>query len=544
MRRLFPSFILVSLAVLLLSAGPLPAQSTGYTQTNLTSDGTISANNKDTNLINPWGVTFIPGNPFWISDNNKGVTTLYNNAGVSQSAPIVIPPPSLAAGGSLATPTGIVANNTAGFQVNGAPAVFIFSTEDGTISAWNSGGSAVLIVDNPNFGTGLGTDSVYKGLAMVTNSTGTFLLATNFRNNSVDVFDSTFKSTTLSGTFTDTTIPPGYAPFGVHVIGTNVFVTYALQDSAKHDPMSGPGNGFVSMFDMNGNFVSSFASQGHLNSPWGVVQATANFGQFSNDILVGNFGDGMLNAFDPKGNFVATVSDSNGNPLVNPSLWDLVFDTTGMTGAKDTLYFTAGLANEAHGLFGNFTVAQAPPPESIVLGISPGAITVKRGGTGTTMVSAGVTPSSGNPMVTFSCSGLPGGATCAFSPATITISPGVQTPSTLTISAAATGNYGIGIPVASSRPIPPSRRWPLAVAMAAFLIAILSFARLRNASRNSSTNAPRWARIIIAGGLLAAAAGCGYNKSGSGTPIGTTTVMVTATSGSVTASVPLTLTVQ
>ncbi|MGH9711578.1 MAG: TIGR03118 family protein, partial [Candidatus Acidiferrales bacterium] len=323
---------IVNLPLILLLAAVFPvgrasAQSSSYAQTNLTSDGAVAAPNTDKHLINPWGVAFIPGSPFWISDNNSGFSTLYDNHGVLQSSPIVvIPPPTGAAG--PATPTGIVANTTAGFSVNGSPAFFIFSTEDGTISAWTGGNAAVLEVNNPAFGSG--TDPVYKGLALLTNSTGSFLLAANFRTARIDVFDSTFKSTTLSANFVDPTLPAGFAPFGVHVLANNqVFFTYAMQDAAKHDPVNAPGNGFVSLFDANGNFVRRVISQGPLNSPWGVVTASANFGHFSNDLLVGNFGDGKINVFDPAtDNFLGTLQDSNGTALVNGSLWDLVFDST------------------------------------------------------------------------------------------------------------------------------------------------------------------------------------------------------------------------
>jgi uncharacterized protein (TIGR03118 family) len=269
----------VSLTVLFIAffAGRATAQSTSYTQTNLVSDGAVTAPHTDKHLINPWGIAFSAGSPFWISDNNSGFSTLYDNQGVPQSIIVTIPPPSGTPG--PATPTGIVANTTANFVVNGSPAFFIFSSEDGTISAWTGGNNAVLEVDNTNFNSG--TDPVYKGLALLTNSTGSFLLATNFRNSRIDVFDSAFKPTALAGNFTDPTLPAGFAPFGVHALNNNqVFVTYALQDTPKHDPVNAPGNGFVSLFDANGNFVRRVISQGQLNSPWGTVIATANFGQF------------------------------------------------------------------------------------------------------------------------------------------------------------------------------------------------------------------------------------------------------------------------
>jgi uncharacterized protein (TIGR03118 family) len=261
------------LAMLLVAffAGRTSAQSSSYAQTNLVSDGAVAAPHTDKKLINPWGVAYSPGGPFWISDNNSGFSTLYDNQGVPQSLIVTIPPPAGAPG--PATPTGMVANATANFAVNGSPAFFIFSTEDGTISAWTGGNNAVLEVNNPNFNSG--TDPVYKGLALLTNGTGNFLLATNFRNARIDVFDSMFKPTALAGNFTDPTLPAGFAPFGVHVLNNNqVYVTYAMQDAPKHDPVNAPGNGFVSLFDANGNFVRRVISQGQLNSPSATERST------------------------------------------------------------------------------------------------------------------------------------------------------------------------------------------------------------------------------------------------------------------------------
>jgi uncharacterized protein (TIGR03118 family) len=539
MRRMALS---LSLAILLVAfvAGRASAQSTSYAQTNLVSDGAVNAAHTDKHLINPWGIAFTAGSPFWISDNNSGFSTLYDNQGVPQSLTVTIPPPSGNSG--TATPTGIVANTTANFAVNGSPAFFIFSTEDGTISAWTGGNSAVLEVDNPNFNSG--TDPVYKGLALLTNSTGSFLLATNFRNSRIDVFDSTFKPTALAGNFTDPALPAGFAPFGVHVLNNNqVFVTYAMQDTPKHDPVNAPDNGFVSLFDANGNFIRRVISQGQLNSPWGTVVATANFGQFSNDLLIGNFGDGTINAFDPAtGNLLGTIKDSNGNALVNGSLWELIFDTTGQTGAKDTLYFSAGLVNEGDGLFGAITVGKtqtAGTNFSIAAGSQ--ALTVMRGQAASTTLT--ITPANGfDSTVSFSCSGLPGGASCSFSPSTVTPA-GTPATTQLTISTATTGTYGaVPIPVLNG---PASRVGPLGLALAAVLF--LSFLFLKGAAgRHASvTSGASWIRIVLAAGLLVVAAGCGYSKNNNmGTPAGTTTVMVNATSGNVMQSTSIALTVQ
>ena len=522
-------------------AGRTSAQSSSYAQTNLVSDGAVAAPHTDKKLINPWGVAFSPGGPFWISDNNSGFSTLYDNQGVPQSLIVTIPPPAGAPG--PATPTGMVANATANFAVNGSPAFFIFSTEDGTISAWTGGNNAVLEVNNPNFNSG--TDPVYKGLALLTNGTGNFLLATNFRNARIDVFDSMFKPTALAGNFTDPTLPAGFAPFGVHVLNNNqVYVTYAMQDAPKHDPVNAPGNGFVSLFDANGNFVRRVISQGQLNSPWGTVIASANFAQFSNDLLIGNFGDGTINAFDPTtGNFLGTLKNSNGNAIVNGSLWELVFDPTGQTGAKDTLYFSAGLVNEGDGLFGAIAVAQTQPTgASFSISAAAQALTVTQGQSATTSLT--ITPTNGfNSAVSFSCSGLPGGATCSFSPSTVTPAGSAAT-TQLRISTVTTGTYGAtpGLVVAS----PTSRMGSLGLALAAVLFLLLLVLKGTSGRRDSVTRA-RWIRIALTAGLLVVAVGCGSSKNTTptmGTPAGTTTVMINATSGNLMQSTSIALTVK
>ncbi|MHB8410406.1 MAG: TIGR03118 family protein [Candidatus Acidiferrales bacterium] len=539
MRRIILNLPLALMFVLAFYATRATAQTTSYTQTNLVSDGAVAAPNTDKHLINPWGIAFIPGNPFWISDNNSGFSTLYDNQGVPQSLIVTIPAPTGAAG--PATPTGIVANTTSGFAANGSPTFFIFSTEDGTISAWTGGNNAVLEVNNPNFGSG--TDPVYKGLALLTNSTGSFLLAANFRNARIDVFDSTFKSATLAGNFVDPTLPAGFAPFGVHVLnGNQVYVTYAMQDAAKHDPVNAPGSGYVSLFDANGNFVRRVISQGQLNSPWGVVMATANFGQFSNDLLVGNFGDGTINAFDPAtGSFLGALKDANGNMLVNGSLWDLVFDPTGQTGAKDTLYFTAGLVKEADGLFGAITVGKTQPATpSFAVTAASQTLTVTRGQSVSTNLS--ITPSNGfNGTVSFSCSSLPGGATCSFLPTTVTPTGTTAVTTQLTISAAATGTYPV---TKIAGLIPLSRLWPFGLGIAALLLLLVSFLKRTCEPRESFAVATKWIRIALVGGLLVAAVGCGYKANNMGTPTGTTTVMVNATSGNVMQSTSIAVTVQ
>jgi uncharacterized protein (TIGR03118 family) len=349
----------------------------GYVVTDLTSDVSGTATNTDPVLQNAWGVAFTPAaSPFWISDNATGCATLYDGSGVPQALQVKLPLP----GGSIpagacqhadpknppnptpATPTGMVWNPTSTFLVPGTStaASFIWATEDGTISAWTNGltpaNQAFLAVDNsPN--------AVYKGLVFGTNVHGVFLFAANFRAGTIDVFapngSNGFRAATSSeidGNFSDPNIPAGFAPFGIQNINGDLFVTYAKQDSTKHDDVAGKGNGFVDIFDTDGHLLRRFASKGTLNSPWGVARASFAFGRFSGDILVGNFGDGKINAFDSDGSFRGTLSDAKGKPIVIDGLWMLTLGG-GRSSSSDTLYFTAGPNDETDGLFGTITPA-------------------------------------------------------------------------------------------------------------------------------------------------------------------------------------------
>ncbi len=352
-----------------------------YVVTNLTSDLLGIAPNTDPVLQNAWGVAFTPGaSPFWIADNATGCSTLYDGSGVPQPQPkplrVKLPLP----GGGVpptackhadpnnppnptpAAPTGLVWNPTTTFLVPNttSPATFIWDTEDGTISAWTVGltppDQAVLAVDNS-------PGAVYKGLVFGTNVHGVFLFATNFRAGTIDVFapdgSAGFRpatSTEIDGDFTDPNIPAGFAPFGIQNINGDLFVTYAMQNAEQHDDVAGPGNGFVDIFDTNGHLLRRFASRGSLNSPWGVARASFAFGRFSGDILVGNFGNGIINAFDADGKFLGILKDSEGEPIVIDGLWALTLGG-GRNSNSDTLYFTAGPNGETDGLFGTITPA-------------------------------------------------------------------------------------------------------------------------------------------------------------------------------------------
>ena len=341
-------------------AAPATSPGMAVRQTDLVSD-VAGAAAMDPNLVNAWGIARGPTTPFWVADNHAGVSTLYDGAGhpfpVGQPLAVTIPPPAGSPEGTMAAPTGMVFNDTSDFLISAGsqstPALFIFATEDGTVSAWNrdSGGTAILTADES------GSDAIYKGLALGHNATGNFLYATDFHNGRVDVFDKMFVATTLSGSFVDPHIPAGFAPFGIANIDGSLFVTYAKQGENQEDDAKGPGNGFVDVFDTDGRLVRRFASQGPLNSPWGVVRAPAGFGSFGNAILVGNFGDGHINAFDPNSRqFLGAFTDGH-DPISIDGLWGLSFGNGATAGDANTLFFTAGPGEEAHGLFGSLQPA-------------------------------------------------------------------------------------------------------------------------------------------------------------------------------------------
>jgi uncharacterized protein (TIGR03118 family) len=258
--------------------------------------------------------------------------------------------------GTKSTPTGVVFNTTSGFPAVLTAATFLFSTEGGTIAAWHPSLATLAVLKVDNSGAG----AVYKGLALGSNASGDFLFATNFSAGTIDVFDDTFTPTTLAGLFTDPTLPSGYAPFGIQNLGGELFVTYALQ--AGRDDVPGPGNGFVDAFDTNGNLLRRVVTQGALNSPWGLALSPMGFGMTA--LLVGNFGDGRINAFDPTtGMLLGPLLDGVGSPIAINGLWGLIFGNGGNGGQPDILYFTAGINQEQDGLLGALQlVADTPTP--------------------------------------------------------------------------------------------------------------------------------------------------------------------------------------
>jgi uncharacterized protein (TIGR03118 family) len=348
-------------AGLLVGLGADPARAAGFLVTNLVSDGSVPALTIDPNLINPWGISSSPTSPFWVSDNNSGVSTLYTGAGAKVPLTVTIAPPT--GGSGPATPTGQVFNSSsAGFQVsNGTTsgkAAFIFSTEDGTISGWAPNVDpthSILAVDNSTQGLG----AVYKGLALGNSGGANFLYAADFRNGQIDQYDSSFG---LVRAFTDPTVAAGYAPFNAQVLDGHLFVTYALQNDTRHDDVAGAGNGYVDEFNLDGSFNRRLVSLGgEINSPWGLDIAPANFGAFSGDLLVGNFGDGTISAFDPTtGAFAGRLAGPGGDPIVLGDLWGLINGNGGPGADPNKVYFTAGVEGEAHGLFGSISAVPEP----------------------------------------------------------------------------------------------------------------------------------------------------------------------------------------
>jgi uncharacterized protein (TIGR03118 family) len=352
MSRRFPALI-AAIALLLGVAAPAAARNVNadnlYGVHFLFSDVPGLAAHTDASLVNGWGISHLPASPWWVSNNGTDTSTLYNTqtAGAETKLGLTVTVP----GG----PTGQVANPNGGFNVDagGGPATsrFIFATENGSIYGWNGQGTlAILGATTPG--------ARYFGLAIGGSGASTHLYAGNFHTGNVDVFDSSWTHVHLAGDFTDPTLPAGYAPFGVQGVGNTIYVAYAKQDADAEDEVHGEGLGYVSAFNLDGTFVARVASRGDLNSPWGIAQAPADFGKFSGDLLVGNFGDGRIHAFraTPDGwEAHGVVKGVDHRPIVIDGLWGLGFGNGAAAGPMNTLFFAAGPDDETHGLFGSIT---------------------------------------------------------------------------------------------------------------------------------------------------------------------------------------------
>jgi uncharacterized protein (TIGR03118 family) len=344
-------------------SSPMAAQmTTGLTDTALVSDGVIMAAHTDSNMLNAWGVAAAPGGPFWISDNNSNKATVYDGTGAPQPVIVAIP----AGANGPANPTGQVYNGTADFVITtaagSAPAQFLFAGEGGTIAGWAqsvSGSTASIAYDDAAGG------AVYKALALASNGSANFLYATDLHNAKIDVFDAGFHKVTPAGAFADPAIPAGFAPFGIQLIGSQLYVTYAKQDATAHDETLGAGLGYVDLFDTGGNLVKRFASSGVLNAPWGIAMAPSGFGAAAGNLLIGNFGDGTINRFDPaSGMSLGALTLASGKQLAVPGLWALVFGNGAANQPAGTLFYTAGPNNQADGVFGrvDLVTSSSPPP--------------------------------------------------------------------------------------------------------------------------------------------------------------------------------------
>jgi len=348
--RSFSALFLAMLVTVTCSGGLLAAEpGNAYARRDLVSNGGVPAEHVDPDLVNGWGMSHPATGPWWVSAADASKAVLYNGTGIKQTLVVDIP----------GNPTGQVFNGGAQFVIpNVGPARFLFASEDGTISGWNGGlvppTQAVVVVPAHD-------DASYKGLAIDSSTAGTRLYAADFHNARVDVFDGSFNPVTNAGAFTDPNLPAHYAPFGIQLINGRIFVAYALQDEDAEEEVAGDGLGYVDAYDFDGHLLARVASRGALNAPWGMAMAPANFGRFSGQLLVGNFGNGRINVFDantfePKGHLKGT----DGHAIVIDGLWGIGFGNGATAGPANTLFFAAGPNDEEDGLFGRLD----PPPTS------------------------------------------------------------------------------------------------------------------------------------------------------------------------------------
>jgi uncharacterized protein (TIGR03118 family) len=540
-------FLLACVLVSAIFAGETgTAAGQAYQVTNLVSDGSVPALTMDANFINPWAMS--TSGTWWVSAQGTGYNYAIANTGTI-SFKVIVP-----AASGLTTATGLPAGSvTTGGAVgmllsNGTKASFLFSTLDGTISGWNSKlgtANAVSLVAINNSTAG----ASYPGLAVLNIQTAgvtsaSYLLAANFgAANAIEVYDSTFAPATLAGgTFTDPTLPAGYAPFSVHILGSQIFVAYALKTSTGRATF-GLGNGIVSIFDQTGKFVSRAVTGGNLNAPWGVAIAPANFGVFSGDLLIGNQGDGLINVYNPTTfEFLGQLMDGTGKSLSYANLWELltggtaVAGTTAVSGGNtSTVYFTAGLAGETHGLLGaiaNATTAGSLPTFGFSSSATSSSVTA--GGSAQALLS--VAPVNGfSGTVALSCSGLPAGASCVFGQQMLPVSA----------NAASQTIVGIQTTQASGGLLPMHLRanGGSGVAAALVLPGLLLFRRRK--SLGALTRLTVLTLLLVgsigAGSLLS---GCSSSSmAATATPTGMSNVVITATSGSISQTTTVAITV-
>lgn len=497
------------------------AQANNYMQTNLVSNVPGLALAVDDDLLRPWGLAASPNQPFRVADYGKGQFKSYDSSGVQQDPRGII---AATAGSTLpASPTGVAANTTGLFQPSDSPlpSPFLFATRQGTISAEyaDSRGAikttTILVIDHSSQG------AEYTGLAMLApDCCGPYLAAADFHRGFIETFTSFFAPLGIPGAFIDPSLPSGYAPWNVVVVNNQVFVTYALQDSAQHDPVVGAGNGIVDVYNLDGSFSKRFASNGSLNVPSGIVQAGATFGAFSNDILIGNLGDGLINAFDPNtGQFLGSLKDGNGNPIANADLHSMVFGD-GAVGSANTLYVTAGMAGGTNGLFAAVIVNTSGAHPDFSLSATPPSVTIVAGQTATFSVTAA-------PVATFRGS-------FAFScnaPAGIVCNIGSQSIDPVT------GSATVNVTATTS----PSAHASLAVAM---LLPGFLFAGLRLRRHRRSIYVSLLAFAFLALGVLGVTGCSSYSGSQMNPQPTTQSLSVTVSSGGVSHAAMLSIQVQ
>ena len=367
--------VMTCLCSALATAVAAPGSVGTYLVHNLVSDLPDTADFQDKNLVNPWGISASATGPFWIGNNGTSTSTVYSTNGAPSTLIVTVPTPALPTGGAV---TGVISNATTVFNVTSGGktknASFIFCTEDGTISGWSptvSATAAIIAVDQSASG------SVFKACVAGGTAAAPLIYVTDFHNGVVDVFDGSFHPVVSATAFLDSQIPAGFAPFGMANFGGNIYVTYAKQNAAKHEDVAGAGNGYVDEFDASGTLLKRLISGGALNSPWGMAMAPSTFGRFGGALLVGNFGGGIINAFDPAtGSQLGTLQDNTGHNIPLPGLWSLYFGNGAKGGDSATLYFTAGIAGpygetpESHGLFGSIQATPSFISADVVNGAS------------------------------------------------------------------------------------------------------------------------------------------------------------------------------
>ncbi|SFS12012.1 TIGR03118 family protein [Granulicella pectinivorans] len=541
-------FKIAVVLILSLSAASGIAQTAGsYSLTNIISDGYVPATTTDAGFVDPWGISL--GNDFWIDTAVTGYSYVnFANGAIQFKATIPA-----AKGTGVGQPTGTVFNTTTGFVLsNHSKASFLFASLDGSIWGWNggllsSGNISLKAIDNS------AASAVYTDIALDPSAGGTVLLATNFgKGASVEVYDQTFKATTLAGSFTDPNVPAGYAPYAVHIISSQVYVTYMLRSTTTYSETLGTNTGFISVFDVNGNFIKRAITGGNLNAPWGMALAPAGFGIYGGDLLVGNLGDGLINVYDPNTYaYLGQIADASGSPILNKypgagatnsyvGLWELVFGKGTATstpsstnvGDSNTLYFAAGLDAETHGVFGSIS-QNAATGGTTNFGFSTSTSVATVANDASTTLTLAVAPINGfSGPVTFACSGLPANSTCTFSSPTLTVTPNASATETLTIS---TSGYKASNEVA---PFHRSGNSPYSV------LAFMPFTWvLFLAGRKKTVISTKWMLMLVGAALTAATlTGCSYTDTT--TPAGTSAVTITATSGSTSHTSTVNLTVQ